>query len=109
MSRLWSNATNLPPPDKAFSGETYEPKRDYARLTNQLGRVFDIMKDGQWRTLAQIGVGTWGYGASDTEAAISARLRDLRKQAHGGHTVERRRDGIGLYAYRLIVRKGQAA
>ena len=29
-----------PPPRKAFDGKTYEPVRDYVRLTGQLERVF---------------------------------------------------------------------
>ncbi len=111
MSRLWSNSPNLPPPEKAFGGSTYDPKRDYVRLTGQLGRVFDVMRDGEWRTLSGIKLDIWRHFLkyADTEPAISARLRDLRKEAHGGHTVERKSLGGGLFAYRLIVRGEKAA
>jgi hypothetical protein len=111
MSKLWSNNPSLPPPSKAFSGETYKPERDFVRLSGQLGRVFDVMKDGRWRTLTQIANQIYysRTGHLDTEAAISARLRDLRKEAHGGHTVERRYVANGLHEYRLIVKGRQAA
>lgn len=85
----------------AFGGTTYDPQRDYQRLKGQLGRVYLLMRDGKWRTLAMIRTET---GDHDSEAAISARLRDFRKQEFGGHTVERRSVGNGLFVYRLIVR-----
>ena len=37
-----------------FGGTTYDPKRDCARLTGQLGRVADVMADGSWHTLAEL-------------------------------------------------------
>lgn len=86
------------PPSKAFDGATYEPKRDYARLSGQLLKVKNLMSDGQWRTLAQIRDHTGG-----SEAAISARLRDLRKEKYGNHTVDRESLGDGLFRYRLIL------
>ncbi len=91
------------PTAPAFGGQTYEPKHDLARLTNQLGRVRELMADREWRTLHQIMVGIHGI----SEAGVSARLRDLRKPRHGGHTVERRRLGEprnGLWEYRLLLR-----
>lgn len=32
MSRLWADNPNLPPPDKAFSGNSYKPERDFVRI-----------------------------------------------------------------------------
>ncbi len=81
---------------KAFDGSTYEPYRDYARLTGQLGRVFDLMRDGNWRTIPQIAEITGGSPQS-----ISARLRDFRKDKYGAYAVERKLIGQGLYSYRL--------
>lgn len=86
------------PPSRAFDGKTYEPERDYARLTGQLGRVFELMKDGEWRTIPQIVQQTRG-----SPQAISARLRDYRKPKYGGHTVERKFISAGVWAYRLVV------
>ena len=60
------------------------------------------MLDHEWHTL---------YGLSLTtlapEASVSARLRDLRKQKYGAHTIERRHIGSGLWEYRLAPREPQ--
>jgi hypothetical protein len=82
-----------------FDGETYEHERDYDRLTSQLGRVRELMADGEWRTLAAI-----SSIAGCPEASVSARLRDLRKPKFGGYTVERGYAGDGLWQYRLLLR-----
>lgn len=82
-----------------FDGATYEPPLDRERLTGQLRRVYELMRDARWRTLTEI-----REVAGGSEAACSARLRDLRKARFGGHTVERRRRGdgrAGLFEYRL--------
>jgi hypothetical protein len=81
-----------------FDGSTYDPKIDGARLSTQLHAVKMLMSDGQWRTLEDIGRGVEG-----TNAAISARLRDLRKPKFGGYLVERQRIEGGLYRYRLVL------
>lgn len=85
----------------SFGGKTYDPKLDHARLTGQLQRVFDCMQDGKYRTLAELKSIVGG-----SEAGLSARLRDLRKQAFGCHTVNKRRRGEatkGLWEYQLVV------
>lgn len=87
--------TNKPYP---FGGQSFEASQDGVRLTNHLQKVFDLMRDGKFRTLRQIS-DTVGC----TEASASARLRDLRKQWAGGHIVDRRRVAGGLYEYRLEV------
>lgn len=84
-----------------FDGGTYDPALDYERLSSQLSRVRMLMVDGQWRSLYEIHE---DLGRRDSEAAISARLRDLRKPKFGGHTVERRRRSRSLFEYRLILR-----
>ena len=86
-----------PTPRKAFDGDTYDVKRDYTRLKGQLGRVYSLMIDGQWRTLEEIATCIGG-----SEAAVSARLRDFRKKKYGRMIVERKHCGGGLYIYRLI-------
>lgn len=68
------------------------------RLTGQIQRVYACMAGGEWRTLATIAGAT-----GDPEASVSAQLRHLRKPRFGGHTVERRHLGAGLYEYRLLV------
>lgn len=85
-----------------FDGKTFVRKHDASRLGALLGAVKRVMLDGQWRTLAEIHTAIGGLG---TEASISARLRDLRKEKFGGLTVERRRRGEpsdGLHEYRVL-------
>jgi hypothetical protein len=73
---------------------------DSPRLAGQLAKVYELMKDGQYRTLAQI-----ASAAGCLETSASARLRDLRKARFGNHAVESRRvEGTtALYEYRLII------
>jgi hypothetical protein len=59
----------------SFSGETYDQGRDRGRLARQLIGVRTLMQDGVWRTLHEIGLHVQG-----STAALSARLRDLRKK-----------------------------
>ena len=80
------------------SGETFDRKRDGARLNAQAAAVFSYMQHGEWRTLADIAAAT---GAP--EASVSARLRDLRQAKFGGYTVERRYIAKGLWQYRLVL------
>ena len=81
-----------------FDGADYVPERDNPRLKGQLLRVWDVMKDGQWRTLREIANKT-----NDPEASISAQLRHLRKERFGSHHIEREHINNGLYRYRLII------
>ncbi len=91
----------LPYTDMFFDGDTYEPAKDLTRLKGQLGRVFNLMSDGQWRTLKSI-----AFKVKGSEASVSARLRDFRKPRFGAYTVERERvDSTGLFIYRLEVER----
>jgi hypothetical protein len=88
--------------DVSFDGKTASAKHDQVRLAGQTTRVFLAMKDARYRTLDEIAAIT-----GDGQASISARLRDLRKEKFGGHTVNRRSRGdraCGLYEYQLIVK-----
>lgn len=78
-------------------GETFDAKRDGKRLNAQAAAVFSYMSHGKWRTLADIAANT-----GHPEASVSARLRDLRKPALGGYTIERRYIANGLWQYRLV-------
>ena len=81
-----------------FDGETFDPALDHDRLTKQIGRVYDLMIDGKWRTLHQISEAT-----GDPESSVSARLRDLRKDRFGGYQVSRQRSepSTGTWLYML--------
>jgi len=82
-----------------FDGPEYSPARDQVRLSGQIERVFNLMRDGKWRSLPDIAQRT-----GDPEASISAQLRHLRKARFGGHTVNRRHVANGLFQYQLIAR-----
>ena len=84
-----------------FDGPEYSPARDRVRLSGQIERVFNLMRDGKWRTLAEIASAT-----GDPEGSISAQLRHLRKARFGAHTVNRRHVENGLFEYSLEVRQG---
>lgn len=87
-----------PPARPRFDGADYVPARDDSRLTGQIKRVADAMRDGRWMALHEIAAAT-----GDPEASVSAQLRHLRKPRFGGHTVDRERRGA-LYFYRLQLR-----
>lgn len=100
MSGTLLDAQNQP---IRFDGPAYSREHDQARLTGQIQRVFDVMKDARFRTLDEIHELT-----GDPHASISAQLRHLRKARFGSHTVKRRYRGDrsrGLYEYQLIVRE----
>ena len=85
---------------KHFNGSNYRPELDYIRLTGQIERVFNLMKDERWRTLREISDQT-----KDPEASVSAQLRHLRKVRFGSHTIVKKRRGLpenGLFEYKLI-------
>ena len=87
-------------PDAQFNGPVYVPVFDYTRLRGQMRRVFDLMKDGKWRTLDEISGST-----GDPAASVSAQMRHLRKKRFGSHVVDKRARGdrsSRLWEYRVI-------
>ena len=86
--------------DMRFDGKAYDPEFDRERLSKQIGRVYECMLSGQWRTLQEISMIT---GAP--ESSVSAQLRNLRKPRFGGMIINKRRRGEqsnGLWEYQLI-------
>ena len=82
-----------------FDGPVYVPRFDYARLTGQIERVYNLICDGEWRTLSEIERAT-----GDPAASVSAQLRHLRKVKFGSHTINKRPRGdrySGLWEYQL--------
>src|SRR5262245_55639165 len=78
---------------RASGGATYDSTRDFVRLHGQLLRTWNVMLDRRWHTLGEIARHTSvlrNDGGRDSEAAVSARLRDLRKAKFGGHVLEAR-------------------
>lgn len=81
-----------------FDGDTYDHDRDHDRLVAQLAAVRMLMRDGAWRTLAEISE-TVGH----PPASVSARLRDLRKSKFGAFIIDRQYVARGLFRYRMRV------
>lgn len=90
-------------PAPKFDGATFDPTQDAPRLSSQLIATRELMLDGEWRNLAQIALALRKQGLHVTEASISARLRDLRKERFGAFDVQRRRLIGGLWEYRVDV------
>lgn len=68
------------------------------RLGEQLGTIFRVIRDGEWRTLAEIAEKT-SYPAP----SVSAQLRHLRKPHYGAFIVEKRHVRNGVFEYRLAL------
>ncbi len=83
-----------------FYGDDYDDQRDGRRLGAQLQRVYDVMKDGRWRSHQEI-VETlmWGGKPREKEASIARQVRYLKDIP--GCYVLRRYEGDGLYRYSL--------
>ena len=83
-----------------FDGSTYNPSLDHVRLTGLLQKVFRAMSDGNWHRLSEL-----AYKCQGSEASVSARIRDLRKDKFGAFQVDRKRHEKvkGLFLYRLVL------
>ena len=84
-----------------FNGHSYNAAKDYSRLAGQLRTIFEIMKDGVWRTTKEIA----DILGSPNLSSVEANLRNLRKPENGGHQILRKnRKGIrGWSEYRLML------
>lgn len=88
-----------------FHGSDYDPAIDDGRLSGQIGRVYEVMKDGKWRTLDELQFAIADrFRVHDPHASLSAQLRHLRRPRWGNHTIEKRRRDTdsGLFEYRLV-------
>lgn len=84
-----------------FDGATIKSE-DSARLSSQLDFVLKAMTSREWWTLDELqDYVERRLGRRVTQTSVSARLRDLRKKRFGGHVIERRNNGGGLFRYRL--------
>jgi hypothetical protein len=84
-----------------FDGDTFDPERDGERLSRQLAAVkeYCIRRFPRWIYLAQMAADL-GYPPASVPA-LSARLRDLRKDRFGAYNVEREYVTRGLWRYRV--------
>lgn len=84
-----------------FNGSDYVPKFDDTRLRGQIKDIYELMKDGKFRTLREISDLT-----GHPEASVSAQIRHLKKARHGSHVVNKQPRGErekGLWEYQLKV------
>lgn len=79
-----------------FDGPTFNQQADGARLTRQMDVVKRCLTSGGWWTLRELHEASGG-----SEAGVSARLRDLKKERFGGYVIEKEHLGGGLWRYRL--------
>ena len=92
-------AVRLPPPDvNPDAPAGIEEADDVVRLNKQQARVWAILKDERWHTIFEIA--EW---CGVPPQSVSARIRDLRKDKYGGHTVARESLGGGLFRYKLQI------
>lgn len=84
-----------------FDGRTYVKARDGERLGRSLRIIRDELRDGAWHTIREL-----ADLAGCSDAAASARIRDLRKPKFGGHVIDREYRGDGLWVYRMTEEKG---
>ena len=81
-----------------FAGSDYVPKFDNERLRGQIKKVYELMKDGKWRTLDEIAT-----KIREPHASVSAQLRHLRNKH--GMTIEKQVRGErenGLWEYQMM-------
>jgi len=83
-----------------FDGSDYNPALDDDRLRTQLGKIFNVMADGEQHTLTGI---AHRIGGNAPEASISAQLRHLRKAKHGSWIIDKIRDPThkALFLYQM--------
>lgn len=71
-------------------------------VATQMGRVIAIMRDGKARTLRDIERECWSrFGQADTQAAISARLREVCCHGWVKHANHQNIDGKQVWHYRI--------
>lgn len=88
-----------------FRGAGVETVQDELRLSSQYDRILALMKDGKWRTLAEISEIT-----HDPEGSIMRQLSYMDDPLCGGHKKNKRHrgPGRGLWEYQIILNPKQA-
>jgi hypothetical protein len=94
-------------PDPAFlwaDGSTYDSGKDAWRLGRQQAAVWTILANAGWVPLHVVTRRVTDLlGQQCSDAAISARIRDLRKLRNGLHIVDCQRvEDSGTFEYRLV-------
>jgi DNA-binding MarR family transcriptional regulator len=92
---------NLELENVKFDGSDIDSEKDNLRLAGQLKVIYDLVKDGKYRTLREIEDET-----NYPQSSISAQLRNLRKERYGSFNIEKRSRGDrenGLFEYRIVI------
>lgn len=85
-----------------FDGSDYEPELDDERLTGQILRVYETLRDHPWSTVAEIARMT-----HDPPQSVAAQVQHLRKERFGAYPVHKRRRGnVGNYWEYFVGKKG---
>ena len=104
---LFTQLENVPGHLKSFSGSDYIPIYDERRLSQQIGQIYDLMKDGCWRTLSEIKEQLEAkHKKRFPESSVSAQIRNLSHAEYGNIKHEKRARGDrsnGLFEYRLLI------
>ncbi len=83
-----------------FDGATYDHARDFGRLKSTLARTYACLLNGEWWSLRELAL-----AVGCTEAGVSARLRDLRKdkfkRLYPNHSIESTYIVNGFWRYRM--------
>jgi len=66
------------------------------KRTTQRLVVAKVLGTGRWVSLKDFSA------ARGTDSSVSARIRDMRKQAHGQRVVECKRFADGVWRYRMV-------
>lgn len=85
-----------------FDGATYDEAFDHDRLHTQLKFVLTELLDQEWHTMQSIAA-----AINAPEPSVSAQIRNLRKDKHGGYVIERRRVN-NTYEYRVDIEATKA-
>ena len=88
---------------KVFNGPDYVHDRDSKRLSKQFDDIFQLMSDGEFRSLSEIEA---HFDFKYPQSSISAQLRHMRKERFGSNKVNKKYLGNGLYKYQLEVNDG---
>ncbi len=83
---------------RELTSQTTGDPADAARLTGKLRAVFERLSDGRWHTLEELAA-----SVNATTQGVSARIRDLRKEAFGAHQVLGEQVKRGLWRYRMVL------
>lgn len=73
-----------------------DPATNPVRNDTVIGRTFEVLKDGQWHTLADINNVT-----GDSPARIASRIRELRMPMYGNYNIDTQQVSAYVWKYKI--------